>query len=100
MGKNKYEVGEFVVYHKPKSSPSPGSRARDIHPSPHGEEYNYIVDKYWIVSDIKDENTLEISTRTGKTHHISADDPLLRKANFKERVFLKDKFPYRDELSG
>ncbi len=100
MDKNKYEVGDLLVYNKPKSSPSPGSRARDIQPSPHGEDYNYIVDKYWIVSDITDENTIEATTRTGKTHLISADDPLLRKANVKEKVFLKDKFPYLDKLSG
>jgi hypothetical protein len=96
--RNKYEVGDFVIYHKPKSSPTPGPRAKNVQPAEHGDNYSYIVDKFWVISRILDEETIEARTRTGKAHRIKVDDPLLRKANLKEKLLLKERFPDLDDL--
>ncbi|MFW6221219.1 MAG: hypothetical protein ACOC4C_02035 [Fibrobacterota bacterium] len=94
----KYEIGDKVVYERAKTSSHPGPRARDIHPSIHGENYFYVVDKYWTVSRIIDEHAVEAITRTGKSHQISTDDPRLRKATLLERIKYADRFPTLEEV--
>ena len=89
----KYEVGDRVVYHKPKMSGRPGRRAEDVHPSPHGEDYSYVVDKFWTVSAVHDDGTLDVITRTGKVHRLREEDPLLRKASLIQKARFKDRFP-------
>lgn len=89
----RYEVGDRVVYTKDKHSTHPGPRARDIFPSTQGEDYRYSVDKYWTVSSVVDEDTIEVMTRRGKRHLVNVRDPHLRKASLRERLFLKARFP-------
>lgn len=89
----KYSVGDPVVYHKPKVSSRPGPRAEAIHPSGSGEDYAYAVNKYWTVTAVVDETTIEIVTRRGKIHQLKTDDPCLRKASLLERLLYRKRFP-------
>lgn len=92
----KWHVGEWVVYKKQKVSSRPGPRAEVKYAAPHGEDYSYLVDKYWCVSAILDDERIEVATRTGKTHRIDPDDRNLRKPSLRERLFLRDRFPRID----
>ena len=92
----KPRVGDKVVYAKDKHSGSPGQRAQDVTASPKGDGYSYIVEKYWIVKEIKEDGRLLLKTRRGKEHLIEADDPSLRAASLWERVFLARRFPAFD----
>jgi len=88
-----YEVGDHVVYRKHKASPCPGPRARDVRPSSCGEDYTYLVNKFWIVSAVPDGETVEVMTRTGKVHYLRADDPNLRGATVLEELLFRERFP-------
>lgn len=89
----KYQVGDHVVYHKPKHSTHPGPRAVDLHPAPQGDEYSYIIDKFWTVIALINDHTIEVRTRKGKTHQLNIHDPLLRKAGLLEGWFFRNRFP-------
>jgi hypothetical protein len=89
----KYNKGDRIIYKKNKVSAHPTPRARDVHPSSHGDDYHYVVDKYWIVTDIIDEKTIEAMTRTGKKHRLNVEDPRLSKAGFFSRIFNYSDFP-------
>ena len=89
------QTGNYVVYRKTKHSRHPGPRARDIHPAEHGEDYNYTVDKYWVVVDIGGDNII-CKTRTGKEVNVHIGDPNLRKAHILERIFKHHRFPYTE----
>jgi hypothetical protein len=91
-----FQVGDWVVYTKTKSSTHPGPRAEQIHPAPQGESYRYVVDKYWRVARELDGDRLEIVTRTGKRHQLSAQDPNLRKPSWLERLRFRHRFPAAD----
>lgn len=94
----RYKVGTPVVFRMSKRSPHPGPRAEQVQPEPMGEGYQYVVDKYWIVADIRDDGQLVLRTRRGKTHLFHADHPALRPANLLERLFKADRFPKLDPL--
>ena len=93
MYEGRFKVGEPVVFRKTKRSPAPGPRAEDIAPEPHGEKYAYRVDKYWVVSEARDNGELVLKTRRGKTHVLPRDHPDLRRPNLLERLFKRHKFP-------
>lgn len=88
-----YRVGDPVVYRKSKVSPHPGTRARDVHPSEHGDDYSYHVDKYWTVAEVPDEDHVTVLTRSGKRHLLNVGDPSLHKANLWQRLLHRGKFP-------
>ena len=90
---NRFYAGDKIIYRKPKSSFSPGPRARDIYPLAHGEAYHYIVDKYWKVEKVYADGSLEVVTRTGKTNRLQANDPNIHKAHLLQRLFYKKRFP-------
>ncbi len=81
----KYRVGQTVVYAKQKVSTSPGRRAADVSPAAKGDTYSYMVDKYWVVTRILPDGDLCLTTRRGKEHIISTDDPNLRPMSWLER---------------
>lgn len=89
----RFKVGDPIVYHKTKTSASPGPRARQIYPLEHGEQYHYVVDKFWKVTSVNDDGTIEVVTRTGKTHILPAGDPNLRKAHPIQQMLLRKRFP-------
>jgi hypothetical protein len=64
-----------------------------VYPSAHGEEYSYVVDKYWTVEREVDETTVEVRTRRGKRHRLSRDDPHLKRARILDRIFHASRFP-------
>lgn len=93
---NRFKQGDWVIYRKTKFTPHPGPRAQDIHPAPGGDDYTYSVDKFWTVAEVLDDGRLVLKTRRGKTHTISPNDPLLRKAGLIERFVYRSRFPQID----
>lgn len=87
------KIGDRVVYAKDKHSGSPGQRAQDVSASAKGDGYTYIVEKYWIIKQIREDGSLILQTRRGKEHVISPNDPSLRAASFWEKLFLGKRFP-------
>jgi len=49
---HQFKPGDWVIYRKQKISASPGRRAQHTNPSPKGETYTYVVDKYWVVDEV------------------------------------------------
>lgn len=90
----RFKVNDWVVCTREKHSLSPGPRAKNISPSPHGEMYSYEVDKYWIVREIT-EDSVVLETRTGKKHALPKTDRRLRHPTWWERFFYADRFPSR-----
>ncbi len=89
----KFNRDDRVVYTRDKYTSCPGPRAKNVVAAPNGESYQYQVDKFWIVSDIRPDGRLVLTTRTGKSHVVTADDPRLRKATLLERIFKSSQFP-------
>lgn len=88
-----FKQGDWVIFRKSKHSAKPGPRAAEVHPSEHGEGYNYLVDKFWAVVDLKHDGTVALTTRTGKQHVVVADHPNLRHATWWERLIYRGRFP-------
>ncbi len=93
LQKHEYQTGDLVVYTMSKHSPHPGPRARSVHPAEQGEDYSYLVDKYWMVVKTIDQDKVQLVTRTGKTRICQASDPLLRKASWWQRIRFRNLFP-------
>jgi hypothetical protein len=91
-----FKINDWVVCTRQKHGMSPGPRAKNITPSPHGDLYSYEVDKYWIVRDVLPE-TLLVETRTGKVREIPKNDRRLRHPSWWERLFYADRFPARSK---
>ena len=91
-----YRVGEIVVYTKQKTGTSPGPRAKHVHGAKKGDDYTYLVDKFWRVVS-SEGNQLVLRTRRGKSHEVSADDSRLRRPTFWENLFLRSKFPVSED---
>ena len=79
-----FAPGDWVIYRKSKRSPVPGPRAKQIAPSVHGDDYGYVVDKFWIVQEVLPDGRLRLRTRRGKDHQIAPDDPNLRRPRWWE----------------
>ena len=94
-----YQAGDLVVYTMPKMSPHPGPRARSIHPAQMGDDYSYVVDKFWMVACVLDHGSIRLVTRKGKTRVVAGNDPLLRKAGWWVRYRYSDRFPSREVLT-
>jgi hypothetical protein len=88
-----YAVADHVIYRKQKVSAHPGQRARQIRPSEKGEDYYYLVDKYWVVSAVLYDGSIEVMTRTGKRYCLRPDDPNLHKPSLIEELVHRDRFP-------
>ena len=93
MSAPKLDVGDWVIYRKQKASACPGPRAQLVSPAPKGEEYQYWVDKYWVVQDLLENGDVVLRTRRGKTHTIKSTDSQLRRASWWERYLLRKRFP-------
>jgi hypothetical protein len=88
-----FRVGDPVVYHKPKSSTSPGPRARDVYPLANGDQYHYVVDKYWRVTSVNEDGTIDVATRTGKKHRLPANDPNICRPHPLKMLMYRKRFP-------
>jgi hypothetical protein len=89
----RYHAGDRVVFTRDKYSSSPSPRAKNIVACPNGESYQYQVDKFWVVVEVRPGGELLVVTRRGKTHVIQADNPQLRKASLLERLLKSRLFP-------
>lgn len=88
----RFKPGDWVIYRKQKVSVSPGPRAQETNPAEKGENYSYVVEKYWIVDEVLEDGSLRLKTRRGKEHIVESNDPHLRKAGWWERLFLFARF--------
>lgn len=88
-----WKPGTPVIFRKLKHGSCPSPRARQVHPESRGERYLYWVDKFWIVLEHRDDNTLLILTRGGKRHLLPCDHPHLRRATWWEWLRFRDRFP-------
>lgn len=98
MARRAYKPGDLVMYQVHKHSRRPGPRAQGIVPAPLGETYRYQVDKFWVIAAVRDNGTLVVSTRRGKTRHLEAVDPHLRHATWWERLWYGARFPQLSSL--
>lgn len=87
-----WKVNDWIIYRKQKRSDSPGPRAKSVYPDENGDKYTYIVEKYWVVKEVKDDGSLLLVTHRGKQHNVPANDPRLRAPSWWERVFLANRF--------
>ncbi|EAT59548.1 hypothetical protein [Chlorobium ferrooxidans] len=94
---SQFKVGDYIVYHKPKCSFSPGPRAKQIYPLEHGEEYHYVVDKFWKVVSVNNDGSLDVVTRTGKQHRLNTGDPNISKARILHHFLYRKRFPRINE---
>ncbi len=87
-----FSVGDKIIYHKPKSSFCPSPRAREVYPLEHGEDYHYIIDKFWEVAQVNNDGTLDVITRTGKKNRLQALDPNITTANPIQHLMYRKRF--------
>lgn len=92
---SRFKTNDWVIFTREKHGLSPGKRAKNISPAPHGELYSYEVDKYWIVREVAGPE-LVLETRTGKRHRIAASDPRLRSPNLFEKWWYSSRFPVKN----
>ena len=88
-----YHRGDPVIVRVSKSSTSPGPRAQSIRPASAGDAYRYVVEKFWIVEEVRSDGNLVLRTRTGKSHLVSADARVVRRASLWERWRYRGRFP-------
>ncbi len=93
-----FAPGDWVVYRMQKVSNSPGPRASNTVASFKGESYTYIVEKFWVVEEVDADGSLKLRTRRGKTHHVEASDPRLRKPNWWQKFAYKSRFKAVEEF--
>ena len=86
--KHRLRERELVVYQKHKHGTHPGPRAHDLRPAALGDVYDYVVDKFWIVEEVRADSLVSLRTPGGKRHQVSSDDPSLRPVNWRELVWL------------
>ncbi|REJ68842.1 MAG: hypothetical protein DWQ31_06540 [Planctomycetota bacterium] len=94
-----YKPGDWVVYRKPKRSTRPGPRAKSVHPARRGEEYTYVVDKFWLVVDAL-EDEIVVQTRRGKRHVLAAASSNLRRAGWWDLLVNRHRFPQSTSATG
>jgi len=87
-----FKPGDPVVFCKTKQSVRPGPRAKAIDPAPQGDDYTYLVDKFWVVADVTD-GKMTLQTRRGKTHVVDAKDPHVRRPRWWELLWYRNRFP-------
>jgi hypothetical protein len=90
-----YHRGDPVIYRVSKSSTHPGRRAQSIRPARAGDDYRYVVEKFCIVGDIRNDGMLVLKTRKGKSHVVAPDDTALRRPTLWERWWYRQRFPRR-----
>lgn len=91
MNRGGWQVGDWAIYKKSKHGAKPTPRAKELHPAEKGNDYSYVVDKYWIVIEVGEEQ-LHLRTRKGKVHLVSYSDPALSKPKWWQRWLLKRRF--------
>lgn len=97
---NAFQTGDRVVVRVFKRSTHPGPRAMHVRPEQSGDGYQYEVDKFWAVSEVRGDK-LVLVTRRGKLRFADLNDPGIRHARWWERIAYRDRFPQQTEsLAG
>ena len=92
MSHRKFQRGDWVIFSATKCNPQPSPRARDVQAARNGDDYYYVVEKCWIVAEVRPDGQLLLKTRRGKSHLIPPDDPQLRPANLWDRLRYRSRF--------
>ena len=87
-----WKSGDWAVYRKSKQGATPGRRAAQIVASRKGENYGYVVDKFWVVDEVLSDGRLKLVTARGKVHTIEPNDPNLRRPRLLQRILWRDRF--------
>lgn len=87
-----WKSGDWAVYRKSKQGANPGRRAAQVVASRKGENYRYVVDKFWVVDEVLPDGRLRLITARGKVHMIQDDDPNLRRPGFLQKFLWRDRF--------
>ena len=87
-----FHIGDRVVVRVCKRSTHPGPRAQHVRPEQSGEGYQYEVDKFWSVGEVRDDQ-LVLLTRRGKVRLADVNDPAIRRAKWWQRIIYRDRFP-------
>ena len=90
---HRWQIGDLVVFQKLKASSRPGPRAKIVSPAPHGETYTYLVDKLWIVEEVRGDGMLVLRTRRGKRHVVAANDARMHPPTWWQRLRFRGRFP-------
>jgi hypothetical protein len=88
-----YRPGDPVIIRISKSSTKPGPRAQSIRAARAGDDYRYVIDKFWIVEAVRGDGMLVLRTRTGKSHVVAPDSADLRRPTLWERWRYRRRFP-------
>ena len=96
----RFQPGDLVVYKKQKRSSCPGPRAHHIAPAVQDGKFSYVVDKYWVVAAVRNDDTIVVQTRRGKRHQISATDPNLRRTKWWQRLSNRSRYPQLEEVAN
>lgn len=88
-----YRPGDAVVFRMQKRSTHPGPRAADVRPDRFGDQYSYMVDKFWVIDRVLDDGRLVARTRRGKTHTLHPADPRLHRARWWDKLRYGSRFP-------
>lgn len=88
-----FRRGDLVVFRKSKQTPNPGPRAKHIDACQKGDNYSYVVDKFWIVDEVRANDQVVLRTRRGKVHVLATSDPHLRRATWLDRLLYRSRFP-------
>jgi hypothetical protein len=90
--KHDWKPGDWVVYRLSKHGRSPGQRAQQVSATRKGESYNYVVDKFWVVEEVKPEGQLVVRTPGGKCRTVDSADPNLHRARWWHRFQWGSRF--------
>ncbi len=87
-----WKSGDWAVYRKSKTGSSPGRRASQVVASSKGENYRYVVDKFWVVDEVLADGRVRLVTARGKIHTISVEDPNLRRPGLIQKLLFRERF--------
>jgi hypothetical protein len=88
-----FHPGEPVIYRVSKWSTRPGPRAQSIRPARAGDYYRYVVEKFWIVEQVRSDGMLVLRTRRGKDRVVPPDAAALRRPSLWERWWYRRRVP-------
>lgn len=91
MAAEEFRPGDWVIYKMQKASSSPGPRAQATTASSKGENYTYIVDKFWVVEAVEGDEVL-LRTRKGKQHRINKGDSRMRRPSWLQKLMYSSRF--------
>ena len=98
MINSQLQTGDLVIYRERKFGRQPAPHARNIAPSPKGDDYSYTVEKYLVVSEVSDDGTVIVTSASGTQLTISRDHPLLVRATWIQRLLYRSRFNKQPEI--